>query len=245
MAAFPPGAVRDVGSEAELDTITSAAKTGVFFWAAWHEPSKPGGQMDTVWNKLAELHGPTGVRFARVEAEAVPTISERFGISVVPTFVLVEKGGKVAYTVEGADAPALTQKVQAFAAGVTEAAPEPAAAAAGDGGEVGATGDLNARLAKLIDSAPAILFMKGEPRAPRCGFSRKIVGLLEEHKVPFSTFDILQDEEVRQGLKTYSNWPTYPQLYVNGELIGGIDIVQEMAQEGDLAEQLGVTRAEQ
>mmetsp|Transcript_6087 Transcript_6087/g.6999 ORF Transcript_6087/g.6999 Transcript_6087/m.6999 type:complete len:460 (-) Transcript_6087:508-1887(-) len=100
--------------------------------------------------------------------------------------------------------------------------------------------NLDEYLGKLIKSAPVMLFMKGDPSEPRCGFSAKIVGLLEKEGVTFNSFDILKNEEVRQGLKTFSNWPTYPQLYVNGKLIGGLDIVQEMAEDGDLLEQLGV-----
>ncbi|XP_029465855.1 glutaredoxin-3 isoform X1 [Rhinatrema bivittatum] len=79
-----------------------------------------------------------------------------------------------------------------------------------------------------------MLFMKGTPQEPRCGFSKQIVELLNEHKIVFSSFDIFSDEEIRQGLKTYSSWPTYPQFYVSGELIGGLDIVKELAQSGEL-----------
>lgn len=68
--------------------------------------------------------------------------------------------------------------------------------------------------------------MKGSPNAPRCGFSRTLVGILSELNAKYETFDILEDEEVRQGLKTFSNWPTYPQVYVNGEFIGGLDIIK-------------------
>jgi len=78
----------------------------------------------------------------------------------------------------------------------------------------------------LITRAPVMLFMKGSPTQPKCGFSRKIVALLDESKAQYATFDILEDEDVRQGLKTFSNWPTFPQLYIKGELIGGLDIVQ-------------------
>ena len=77
--------------------------------------------------------------------------------------------------------------------------------------------------------------MKGEPAAPRCGFSSKIVALLNDEKVKFSSFDILTDNAVREGLKSYSNWPTYPQLYVQGKLVGGLDIVKELKEEGELA----------
>ena len=96
------------------------------------------------------------------------------------------------------------------------------------------------RIRGLVASHPVMLFMKGNPAEPRCGFSRKIVELLQSNDVPFSTFDILSDNEVREGLKTYSDWPTYPQLYANAELIGGLDIVKEMAESGDLKSQLGL-----
>lgn len=71
--------------------------------------------------------------------------------------------------------------------------------------------------------------MKGTPQEPKCGFSKKTVKLLRDHQIAFSSFDILSDEQVRQGLKKFSNWPTYPQLYVKGKLVGGLDILNEMA----------------
>ncbi len=75
--------------------------------------------------------------------------------------------------------------------------------------------------------------MKGEPDAPRCGFSRKIVALLRDQGVEFTHFDILGDESVRARLKTLNDWPTFPQLIVNGEFVGGLDIVQEMVENGE------------
>ena len=93
---------------------------------------------------------------------------------------------------------------------------------------------LNDRLKELIHRSPIMLFMKGLPSAPKCGFSRTLVQILDDSGVAYDAFDILTDEEVRQGLKTYSDWPTYPQLYVAGELIGGLDIVREMQEEGSL-----------
>lgn len=94
------------------------------------------------------------------------------------------------------------------------------------------------RLEKLINSSPTMLFMKGIPDAPRCGFSSKVVNALREEGVTFGSFDILTDEEVRQGLKAYSNWPTFPQLYYKGELIGGCDIVMELKNGGELKSSL-------
>lgn len=100
--------------------------------------------------------------------------------------------------------------------------------------------DLNERLKRLVNKDKVVLFMKGCPEEPQCGFSRTIVGILHEHKINFADFDILQDNAVREGLKKFSNWPTFPQLYVDGDLIGGLDIVQEMASEGDLKNDLGL-----
>ena len=100
------------------------------------------------------------------------------------------------------------------------------------------TAKLNNRLTKLINNAKVMLFMKGTPSEPRCGFSKKIVEILQVHKIEFSSFDILTDNTIRQGLKTFSNWPTYPQLYASGKLIGGLDIVKELADEGELCDAL-------
>ena len=97
---------------------------------------------------------------------------------------------------------------------------------------------LEERLKQLINTASVMLFMKGSPDAPKCGFSRTIVEMLKEENIQFATFDILTDEDVRAGLKTYSDWPTYPQLYSKGELVGGLDIVREMKASGPLSAQL-------
>ena len=83
--------------------------------------------------------------------------------------------------------------------------------------------------------------MKGTPEAPMCGFSMRVVEILHQLKVKFGSFDILQDEEIRQGIKDYSNWPTTPQLYINGEFIGGADITQELYEKGELQKKLEPT----
>ncbi|XP_028984011.1 glutaredoxin 3 [Betta splendens] len=188
----------------------------VHFQAAWAPQC---GQMNDVMAELAKEH--THTTFVRLEAEAVPEVSEKYEIASVPTFVFFKSGQKVD-RLDGAHAPELTKMVQRLAV------------AGGSGGADGSATDPNQRLKKLINAAPCMLFMKGSPQEPRCGFSRQIVALLKEHSIQFSSFDILSDEQVRQGLKTYSNWPTYPQLYVNGELVGGLDIVKELAESGEL-----------
>jgi Grx4 family monothiol glutaredoxin len=115
-------------------------------------------------------------------------------------------------------------------AGLAKYAPgpsDPATAPEFSGAEIdGATKEeLHSRLGELVKAAPVMLFMKGTPSAPQCGFSRQTVSLLREKGVRYGFFNILADDEVRQGLKEYSEWPTFPQVYVGGELVGGLDIV--------------------
>ena len=90
------------------------------------------------------------------------------------------------------------------------------------------------QITKLISDHPVILFMKGSPHQPQCGFSSRVVQILDFLKVKYHSFDVLSDETIRQSLKEYSNWPTIPQLYVKKDLVGGCDIVQEQFQSGDL-----------
>lgn len=97
---------------------------------------------------------------------------------------------------------------------------------------------LEDRLKALINRAKVILFMKGDRGQPKCGFSRQVTDLLNSTGVDYDTFDILEDDEVRQGLKEFSQWMTYPQLYVGGELIGGLDILQELESGGELVDTL-------
>ena len=93
---------------------------------------------------------------------------------------------------------------------------------------------LEQRISKQIGEFPLLLYMKGSPDFPQCGFSAQTVAALRAVGKPFAYVNIFEDPEVREGLKTYSNWPTYPQLYVNGELIGGCDIALEMYHSGEL-----------
>ena len=92
------------------------------------------------------------------------------------------------------------------------------------------------RIESDIKNNKVMLYMKGTPQEPQCGFSAQVVGVLNKYNVTMKTFNILEDEEIRQGIKEYSEWPTIPQLYVNGEFIGGCDIVNEMHNNGELAD---------
>jgi monothiol glutaredoxin len=101
---------------------------------------------------------------------------------------------------------------------------------------------ISEEIQKAISGNEIILFMKGTPEAPRCGFSARTVAALEALGTPFAAVDILPDPRIRQQLSALSNWPTIPQLFVKGELVGGADIVAEMYESGELAEVLGVER---
>jgi monothiol glutaredoxin len=90
------------------------------------------------------------------------------------------------------------------------------------------------RIRRMVGSSPVFLFMKGEPAAPRCGFSANTVAILESLGVPYRTFDVLADESIRAGAKQFAGWPTFPQVFVKGEFIGGNDIVSEMYAAGEL-----------
>ncbi|HYV87943.1 MAG TPA: Grx4 family monothiol glutaredoxin [Candidatus Polarisedimenticolia bacterium] len=103
------------------------------------------------------------------------------------------------------------------------------------------------RIDNLVKSADVVLFMKGTPLFPQCGFSSRAIAILDHLGVAYESVDVLQDQEVRQGIKAYSDWPTIPQLYVKGEFLGGSDIMMEMFEDGELEQvmmQQGVARAE-
>lgn len=90
------------------------------------------------------------------------------------------------------------------------------------------------RIAAIVGSHDVVLFMKGVPAAPQCGFSQAVVQVLNKLGVPYGAVNVLEDAEIREGIKAYSSWPTIPQLYVKGEFVGGCDITREMYQSGEL-----------
>lgn len=222
-------ALREISRISDFQTLLDESGSHlvvVHFSAVWAPQCQ---QMNDVLTELAKDSQYVNVRFVKVEAEELPELSEKYEIAAVPTFIFLKSKTKID-RLDGANAAELTKKVQILSS-PTANVPVPATE------QQQSKDDLNVRLKKLINSAPVMLFMKGKPEEPRCGFSRQIVQLLNENNIKFSSFDILQDNDVRQGLKTYSNWPTYPQVYSNGELLGGLDILKELAESGELKSQ--------
>jgi monothiol glutaredoxin len=115
---------------------------------------------------------------------------------------------------------------------------EPAPSAPADDASAGETNEIRRAIQEAIGEHRVILFMKGTPDAPACGFSARTVAMLQSLEVPFAAVDILPDPRIRQELSALSSWPTIPQLFVDGELVGGCDIVTEMYESGELAEAL-------
>ena len=239
-----PGAVKLPLTPPEADTLLRGSSVVVNFCASWAEPC---AHLNTVFSELAEEH--TSLSFVQLDADVFPDLCERFKLESVPAFLFLHAGA-LTDSVMGADVPSLVNKVKQHSltaaiaspgvamlptasAPATSTAPAPTKSA-----PAAPAAPLEERLKALLNQAPVVLFMKGSPDAPRCGFSRQAVEVLRKERVSFASFDILGDEEVRQGLKTFSNWPTYPQLYSSGKLVGGLDIMKELHESGDLAAEL-------
>jgi Grx4 family monothiol glutaredoxin len=210
--------------------IPQEGKAVLFYFAFWHEACAP---LIAVLEALAGT-APT-IFFGRVDADQAGALATSHNVSVVPSLLLLVNGA-VVERIEGGsvDPSQLTVAVQRLQNRAGDAA---ATATATPSVAQDPQKALTQRLDRLIQGDTVMLFMKGSPTAPKCGFSRQVVEILNENKVPFGSFDILSDDGVRQGLKVHSKWPTYPQLYVNGELLGGLDILKELQEEGPLAEQ--------
>ncbi|KAJ2520171.1 glutaredoxin [Coemansia sp. RSA 1939] len=204
----------------------------IYFWAPWAEQCK---QVESVVDDLANKYSKT--QFFKVEAEEFEDISEAYEISAVPT-VIIAKKAKIIGRVDGVNVAEIVKQVAASCGATNGLSEHAATAVAADASQEALKQDLNTRLKGLIERAPVMVFIKGTAAQPRCGFSKKIIGMLNEQNIKYGYFDILTDEQVRQGLKTYSDWPTFPQLYVNSELVGGVDIVAEMIESGDLIQMI-------
>lgn len=222
--------VIEVESEDQFTSLTNVSDKllTLYFHTPWAAPCQT---MNSVIKTLATANPE--VTFLSINADELLEIGEVFEVLAVPYFILI-RNSTILKELSGADPKELIAALAQFGGKAEEkAAPAPkedAAPAAAPAAEPSAE-ELNERLQKLTSAAPVMLFMKGSPSAPQCGFSRQLVAILRENQVRFGFFDILKDDTVRQGLKTFSDWPTFPQLYMNGEFQGGLDIIKELLEE--------------
>ncbi|XP_014610705.1 PREDICTED: glutaredoxin-3 [Polistes canadensis] len=200
-----------------VEFIKSKDLSVIHFFAPWAQQC---GQINDVLEELVLLKDYENAKFAMLEAEELPEISLKAGITAIPT-VLLYKNEEIIDRIEGVNTGMLIDRVK-YHIGNDDPTPL----------TEGIT--LGVRLRRLTNYAPCMVFMKGSREHPRCGFSRTMIALLDSHRTEYQTFDILTDNTIREGLKKFSDWPTYPQLYINGEFIGGLDIVKEMSNSGYL-----------
>lgn len=237
--------IKEITSYADWDAHQASLPPTTLLLISFHAPwAAPCAQMATVLKTLAAEYPADGTTsWVSLNAEDLSDISEKYDVTAVP-FLVLSKGGQVLETVSGSSAVKVRNAIETHAG---KPGAGPASATNGGSGGVGAAAngngdamavdeqvetdpakakeELNKRLEELVKAAPVMLFMKGTPSAPQCGFSRQIVAMLRENSVKYGFFNILADDEVRQGLKEFADWPTYPQLWIDGELVGGLDIV--------------------
>lgn len=219
---MPYTAVTSAGDfDALLKAATPQQLLVLLFWATWHEPSV---QQITVVQHASKDY--PNVQFVSIDAESVEGVVERYEqyVSSVPTYVFT-RTNKVIDSLEGAQPQKFVQLVQKHSA-VSVHANNPAFPSQLTNGHTHATNandphlselPLEQRLKALTTASPLMVFIKGTPEQPRCGFTKKLLALMRDNSIDkYGYFDILSDQTVRDGLKKISNWPTYPQVYING-----------------------------
>jgi len=210
--------ILSAANEGKLTESLNQNSKGLTVLYFYVEDSAECTQMSDVVSELSNDSELKGVLLIKIDASKEIEIAKKYDVESVPAFTFIINKTNVDKLV-GANVPIFSKKLKENFAKVQESE---------------SADDLNSRLKKLINKAPVMLFMKGNPSNPRCGFSKQVTALLGSHNAKYETFDILEDFEIREGLKTFSNWPTYPQLYVKGELIGGLDILKELSESGEL-----------
>ncbi|OAA39685.1 monothiol glutaredoxin-4 [Metarhizium rileyi] len=234
-------AIAEITTQSQWDETLASLPSSTLLVVSFHAPwAAPCAQMATVLATLASEYPvtePLSTNWVSINAEELSDISEAYDVTAVPFLVLV-RNGQVVETVSGSSAVKVRKAIETHAQRDTSA---PAATVNGTNQTLAPISksdetnvdpekqkdELFKRLGDLVKAAPVMLFMKGTPSDPQCGFSRQMVGILRENSVKYGFFNILADDEVRQGLKEFAEWPTYPQLWIDGELVGGLDIIKE------------------
>eukprot|EP01066_Platyproteum_vivax_P011980 Platyproteum_vivax@DN5438_c0_g1_i1.p1 len=220
-------AISSLEEFSEWEKNSAADVQVLVFGSTWHPPTQ---QMHTLLDRLAEELKT--VDFWKVDADACIKVMKFYKCEAIPvTLIFVD--GKHVETIKGANPPILFSRCQHYATmPKSEKAKENHAQSPTAKREVN-----DDYLKELINSAPVMVFMKGDRSAPFCKFSKELVKIFTEHQLEYSAFNIFLDNDVREKLKVYSDWPTYPQVYVKGEFLGGIDVIRELIESGDFVSQ--------
>lgn len=214
----------NISTKSEFLSKVTNQNAAVLFYSTQQPQSK---QMSTVLELLAADYS---FEYFRVALDGIidKVRSDWDPVKVTtPPLVVLFKDKTEVGRVDGADPPTLVNLIEQLCKGELA-----------QNNVVTTNSTLESQLEALINSSPVMLFMKGEKHSPFCRFSKQAVAILNQLSVDFNSFDIFSDCSVREGLKEYSQWPTFPQLYVKGELIGGVDIMHEMLDDGSLAKLL-------
>ncbi len=202
-------------TEEEVALTNSNSLVALYFYAPWAVPC---AEMGDAFEKAAKQSGGDEIACVRVSAEALPLVSKKYMVSTVPTVIMVHNK-RIVERIEGLEPKLLVERMDWLRRASTGAREDAAV--------------------RMISQEEAImLFMKGTPSAPKCKFSREIVEVLRRTGIVFGFCDVLRDEFAREGIKKVSKWPTIPQLYAYGRLVGGLDVVRKFADEGNLIDEL-------
>lgn len=216
--------IKDQEQFTQLTTVDVQDKLiSLYFHTSWAEPCK---QLNQIYQVISDDSSNKDISFLAVDADSLNDIAELFEVSAVPYFVLIHNG-TILKEISGADPKEYVNNLDECKKFIANPTTDTDQIEEDTQEQQETEEQINEKLVKLTNAAPVMLFMKGSPSEPKCGFSRQLVGMLREHQVRFGFFDILRDNDVREHMKKFSDWPTFPQLYINGEFQGGLDIIKE------------------
>ncbi|KAJ5928640.1 thioredoxin [Penicillium verhagenii] len=203
----------------QLEALSPSALLVLYFYTPWTEYStKLRPLLSSIASQCPTTTPPT-ISFLSINAKNLLEISKEYGVSKAPCIVYL-RNGQILESIKGSDLTEVCNALRRYTGISTKIPLSPDQSAH----PLELSEALITHLTELVRTAPVMLFMKGTPNSPLCRFSRRLVGILNENNISYDSFNILTDEDVRQGLKGFGDWPTFPQLWVNGEMVGGLDI---------------------
>lgn len=216
-----------ISSKEELDVrlaiLPASTLVVLYFYTPWTAVcTSLGITLSEIAAQYPTTSPPT-IAFLSINGKDLPNIAKEYKASVAPCVIFLREG-KVLQLLKVSETNGVHDAVEHSSGKRLKAHSPDSVAISSDGLD----SDLIARLQQLVCSAPIVLFMKGTPQAPRCRFSRRLVDILRDRSIEYDSFDVLADEDVRTGLKEFGDWPTFPQLWVAGELVGGLEIVRTL-----------------